>query len=403
MRIEEMNLIQIYIDTLRYDFAEICNAPNMVNFMKKCVNLHDVYPESLPTIPVRRSMITGKRFYPLKSEDCTYFYAPESFYEQHCPAGWRPVGNYKTIPEKASERGYLTCLITDVAHYFLEGMDFKDKYDEYVFVQGQEKTRIPSDEWKDVDVREYTHKLKNHIEDVNDAKRYVYLNKDKPSFYYVERLFQESESWIEKNKNRDFYLLIDCFDIHQPWIETKYTEKYLNRPYTGNKILFPSSGDIKENLVLKNELEWINAAYRGEVEQFDEYFGKFILYLEDNHILDNTIVFIMSDHGILLGEHDSIGKKTSFMYPEVIKIVSSLYLPDHESIKDGMWYNTDIINSIAYKLGFPTEYEFRNIFEDEPRTHISCAYSPSIFFANQESYQWFAKNGTFIKINRDGF
>ncbi len=64
-----MNLILIVIDSLRQDHVGAygnpwIRTPNLDAFFKESVRFTRAYPEALPTLPFRRSLLTGKRVYP---------------------------------------------------------------------------------------------------------------------------------------------------------------------------------------------------------------------------------------------------------------------------------------------------------------------------------------------------
>ena len=66
-----MNLVFIIIDSLRADHVGIngndwIKTPNLDKFGAQSVRFTNALPESLPTMPVRRAMATGRRVFPFK-------------------------------------------------------------------------------------------------------------------------------------------------------------------------------------------------------------------------------------------------------------------------------------------------------------------------------------------------
>ena len=66
------NLIYVISDTLRTDYLgcygnKFIHTPNLDAFAADSVVFDSAYPESLPTIPVRRALHTGRRAYPFKN------------------------------------------------------------------------------------------------------------------------------------------------------------------------------------------------------------------------------------------------------------------------------------------------------------------------------------------------
>ena len=82
-----MNVILIILDTLRKDHVGIygnkwIKTPNMDRLAKDSIIFDNAYPESLPTIPVRRAIHTGLRCFPFKTYhphkgDTSQSYTPE--------------------------------------------------------------------------------------------------------------------------------------------------------------------------------------------------------------------------------------------------------------------------------------------------------------------------------------
>ena len=113
-----LNLILIVSDTFRYDnlacygpkWLESLETPNLDKFAEQAVAFQDAYAEVLPTIPLRRTLYTGRRG------------IPASYYPQQEAVqlpGWHPLYNEDvTLSETLLAAGYLTALASDVYHQF---------------------------------------------------------------------------------------------------------------------------------------------------------------------------------------------------------------------------------------------------------------------------------------------
>ncbi|MBW1699833.1 MAG: sulfatase-like hydrolase/transferase [Deltaproteobacteria bacterium] len=112
-----MNLILIIVDSLRADHVGVngnhwIKTPNMDKLANNSVRFTKTYPESLPTIPVRRAIHTGKRCFPFRNW--------KSFKQWPVP-GWIPIPEEDvTLAEILQEKGYTTAFITDVYHMWKE-------------------------------------------------------------------------------------------------------------------------------------------------------------------------------------------------------------------------------------------------------------------------------------------
>jgi len=109
-----------------------------------------------------------------------------------------------------------------------------------------------------------------------------YVNNQPKQFegYCTDIWFSETMKFIDKNKDNPFFVYLPTNAPHDPLI---VAEKYA-RPYKhleGTKI--------------------IDANLYGMIANIDENFGKFVKFLKDRKLADNTILIYMSDNGTRFG------------------------------------------------------------------------------------------------------
>ncbi len=105
------------------------------------------------------------------------------------------------------------------------------------------------------------------------------------------------------------------------------------------------------------------------VRGIDDNVKRVLDYLEQNNLLDNTVIIYTSDQGMMLGEHDYIDKR--WMYEESLRMPFIMHYP--KAIKpgtkvDAIVNNTDFAPTILDYAGLPTpDYmqgrSFRSIVE----------------------------------------
>jgi len=123
-------------------------------------------------------------------------------------------------------------------------------------------------------------------------------------------------NWIKNNTNNTFFVWMHFMDPHFPYVPPKrYLKNFKDRKEAFNfnisknpKYLF------KENLTVLKEL------YEGEVKYVDSCIGKLMEYLTKNGYIENSLIFIVSDHGEAFMEHDKFGHTPDIMYNEVIHV-----------------------------------------------------------------------------------
>jgi len=109
------------------------------------------------------------------------------------------------------------------------------------------------------------------------------LRVPEPGEYLPERLTREAEAFIEKNRDRPFFLYFPHFSVHLPLQARKETiAKYQARAQPG--------------------MPQRNAVYGAMVESMDASVGRIMAKLEELGIASRTIVFFTSDNGGLVYE-----------------------------------------------------------------------------------------------------
>ena len=86
------------------------------------------------------------------------------------------------------------------------------------------------------------------------------------------------------------------------------------------------------------------AQYLGEVKCIDDNVGKILKKLEQEHILDETIIIFTSDHGEYMGEHGLWGKNA--LYPSCYRVPCLIRWP--EKIEEGTRVS-NLINVVDFK------------------------------------------------------
>jgi len=100
----------------------------------------------------------------------------------------------------------------------------------------------------------------------------------KPGEYLTDRSTDEALGFIERNKNRPFFLYFAHYAVHTPLQAKKEKiQKYL-------KLGLPPRGQN-------------NATYAAMIESVDESVGRVVAKLDELGIADNTVIFFMSDNG----------------------------------------------------------------------------------------------------------
>ncbi len=396
-----MKVFLIIFDSLRKDHAgstygnNWIQTPNFDRFATDSLVFEKVYPESLATIPVRRTIHTGLRTFPFTQE------IPQMRTDDVVKLpGWTPIPHdQRHLSEYLHSHGYLTALITSTYHYFKPNMNFHLGYDQWNWIRGQEddhyRAYIRGDKGsinkmmkdyvvkKNLFAKNYQKRiLKSYFPNVQDRAR--------EEDYFPARTFNKALEFIKDTQSaKNTFCFIDEFDPHEPWDPpSRFLNLYLHEQYSGSKVITPAYSETKDYLS-EEELKYMRACYAGEVSMCDFWFGKFMDELKQMDLYDDSLILLTSDHGHSIGEHEAIGKLPQFMYPELVDIPLMIKPPGGikgpKRIKKSYVYHHDITATI---LGFISK-KVPEVFEgidlsfyfDEPdqyitnRDYITCGFN----------------------------
>ncbi len=126
-----------------------------------------------------------------------------------------------------------------------------------------------------------------------------------------ECLTGEAIEWIDSRAESPFLLYIHYIDPHDPYNPAQPYKNRFSLGYTGKnekirkgQITFRRDQQIK---LPDSDVQYLMDQYDGEIAYADEQIERFLRYLSDRGILDNTILVITSDHGEELLEHGILG------------------------------------------------------------------------------------------------
>ena len=145
--------------------------------------------------------------------------------------------------------------------------------------------------------------------------------------YFAPQVFSAAEKWLHINARYydKFFLHIDCFDPHEPWDPPEYYTDLYDPGYKGKKYIFPQTGPC--DYLSESEINHIRAMYAGKVTMVDRWFGHFMEKFELMGLDKDTMIMVISDHGILLGERGLMKKMGPYLYKEVLEVPMMLRIP----------------------------------------------------------------------------
>jgi len=396
-----VNIVLIVIDSLRKDHVgangnEWIHTPNLDAFARESVTFTGAYPESLPTLPVRRALFTGLRTYPFRG------HKPQKGDFAGTP-GWGPIPESQTtIAETLWAKGYRTALITDTYHYFKPSKNFHRGFGEWVWIRGQEL-----DPWRTGPVPPPA-VVDAHIpEALRPSQRLrtfltaYYTNAQaqvSEADYHPARVFSEASRWLWDNADAErFFLVVDSFDPHEPWSPPAEYRCLYDTDESTVDVVQSLYSEVK-NFLTPAELKRLRANYAGEVTLVDKWFGGFIREMKASGRLEDSVVAVISDHGhslALPGDQNLVSKQGYPMTRSVAELVMMLRLPDGKgagSRADGLCYNVDLPVTLLslVDVGMPVALDgidLQQAIADPSRKlrdYVTVAWGPSVTVIDSE-------------------
>lgn len=164
--------------------------------------------------------------------------------------------------------------------------------------------------------------------------------------------------WIQKNKNEDFLIHIHYWEPHTPYdLPKEKHEKFLNNPpwnYPTQKMKedhisrFYAQGADRFGIKTVKGLDDFMNTYDAQIFEADLHVGQIISSLEQNGILDETLVILTSDHGEQFGEQGMYGEHAAAVEPDLLVPLIIRYPKKVKAgnVIDALVYSQDIIPTI---------------------------------------------------------
>ena len=170
--------------------------------------------------------------------------------------------------------------------------------------------------------------------------------------YFAPRVFRAAMRFVEDNHRDDFFLVVDSFDPHEPWDPPPWYPEMYDPGYEGKNLIWPTYAPT--DMLFAAELNHIRANFAGEVTMVDRWLGLFVDRLRDVGVLDDTLLVVLSDHGMSLDERGVIGKYEDHIYPELTDIIMLIRDPNGAGagqVVAEYVYDHDVLPTALARLG----------------------------------------------------
>ncbi len=382
-----MNCVLIIVDSWRKDHCgcygnEWIHTPNLDALAAESVLLTRAYPESLPTLPVRRALQTGKRVYP-------FWKHSRQKGDFDGAAGWGPVDeDLDTMAELLQAQGYHTAFFTDTYHQFKPSKNFHRGFDEWQWIRGQETDPYRSGPLvPDEQIDRHLPPQQAHTDRRRFLQQYLtnVAGRDSEGDYFPAQVFRGGADWLWRNQDAErFFLVLDSFDPHEPWDPPVYYRRMYDPDDDVVDVIWSTYGPAED--FTPRELKRLQANYAGECTLVDRWLGHFLEALRNSGRLDDTIVALISDHGHNLGDANLTGKQGHPLTRAVADLIMMIRHPAGEAAGaecDALCYNFDLTTTLMSMLGeeMPDQMEGIDLWpvvrgQKPGRDHVTVAWGP---------------------------
>jgi len=392
------NIVVVVSDTFRTAYMgaygnDWIKTPCLDRFSGESIRFTRAHPESLPTIPVRRAVHTGRRAYPFRD------YRPVAWDNVYI-SGWQPMSPEEgTVAEALAQKGYHTGFFSDVPHYFVPGMNFTRGFRQWDFVRGQAEDRYHATAHADAAL------LSRYLGNPERIRAHlVNVRPEQPEEVWpAARTFRRAIQFVERKRDdQPFYLYVDTFTPHETWeAPLHYYDLYGSREEREPMCLTVPYGPLDRHPDLEDRLPSIRANYAGLATMVDAWFGKLMDTLDRLGLRENTLVFFLSDHGTNFADNAEriIGKPADFLYPGTMDIPLMLRHPEGRgagAVCDALVYSLDVPATVLAASGAEPvgEIEGQSLLPFAEgrdgfglRGYLTCRYGNSVWYRDDAT--WF--------------
>ncbi|SEK11099.1 Arylsulfatase [Marinovum algicola] len=304
-------------------------TPNFDRFAKKCVTFDKHYVGSLPCMPARRDMHTGRLNFTHRN--------------------WGPLEPFdESFARTLSKNSVYTHLISDHLHYFENGgWGYANAFDSWDFVRGQEydalkvMVRPPVERYREkFDERQYK------LDGLPETGAITWNNAPRPAVkklrgaisqdqlteeadFPTAKCFARAFDFLDTNRaEEDWFLQLECFDPHEPFVAPERFKAAYDTGYNGKILNWPA---YERNNNSPEEVAAVRGNYAALVAMCDDYFGRLIDYFDEHDLWKDTALVLTTDHGFLLSEHEWWAKNRMPYYEEISHIPLMVWHPDHNT------------------------------------------------------------------------
>jgi arylsulfatase A-like enzyme len=293
-----------------FEGSSPAKTPNLNDLTKNSLRFDRAIPESMPALSARRALVTGMRSFPFRD-----WRRLDGF---PSVPGFNPVWDHQPLlPEVTRSAGVETIYITDNPVFDgprFAGVRRAGSSASADIGSGIDEELIPSFKRLTGETRRTMQLGIRALREVKDA--------------------------------RSFFVGVDPFDPADAYAAPPF---YVRPGRVEDDGLGPTDGRMVELNFSDKDIDRVREAYVDHVEAVDDELGKLL-----DEIPDDTVLFVLGDYGLALGEHGYLGRAAPTSHRLSYEIPYLIRHPDGEKSGDDVdWYASthDVAPTLLSFLG----------------------------------------------------
>jgi arylsulfatase A-like enzyme len=155
-----------------------------------------------------------------------------------------------------------------------------------------------------------------------------------PDYTFAGRVFRDALHELNRAAARrgPFALVVDTYEPHEPWTPPpRFLDMYgdWRGPEPAQPRYGRADGWLHTPGARRRVIGRMRDLYAAEVTMTDWWLGRLLDRLHALSLERETVIAVVADHGISLGEHGWTGKVQTALYPVLTRVPLILVHPDH--------------------------------------------------------------------------
>jgi arylsulfatase A-like enzyme len=389
------NVLLIVVDSLRTDYVGAYGSrvrtPNIDAIAREGLRFTRAYPEAMPTVPARNSILSGRRHFPFRG-----WRDRDGLIGQ---PGWSPLEDVpNALPALLRRAGWWTAIVTDnpFLGFAPPYAPLRGSVHRFVKSGGQLGGGRPV---SSVPPKILRHWLHPSIRGAKTERVGLYMANsrywDNEERSFAAKVFKNATAVLEEAaRNRPFALMVDTYEPHEPWTPPpNYVRMYGDPDWRGPEPAMPRYARTSKWLAPGERgpvVRRLRDLYSAEITMTDRWLGVLLDRLHQLGRADDTVIVLVADHGILLGEHGWTGKISVALHPALIRVPLIVMDPrqGRKALSSDWFASThDVAPTILSMAGVPVPKRMEGVDLSRPlrgrklpkRPYAFGGYSNSFF------------------------